>query len=65
MRGRGWLAALHEALERELRGPDGKLTLTVEIIYGHALKPLPRAPVGEQTSVPMEHMRAMLRGGRR
>jgi malonyl-CoA O-methyltransferase len=47
-----------------LRGSDGKLALTFEIIYGHALKPLPRARVGEQTAVSVDDMRAMLRGGR-
>jgi malonyl-CoA O-methyltransferase len=64
LRGRGWRRELEAALDRELRGPDGKLTLTFEIIYGHALKPLPRARVGEQTSVPVDDLRAMLRGGR-
>jgi malonyl-CoA O-methyltransferase len=64
LRGRRWRARLHDALERELRGPDGKLTLTFEIIYGHALKPLPRARVGEQTQLSVDDMRAMLRGGR-
>jgi malonyl-CoA O-methyltransferase len=64
LRGRGWRARLHEALAAQLRGSDGKLALTFEIIYGHALKPLPRARVGEQTAVSVDDMRAMLRGGR-
>jgi malonyl-CoA O-methyltransferase len=64
LRGRGWKARLRQALDAQLRGPDGRLTLTYEIIYGHALKPLPRARVGEQTSVPVDDLRAMLRGGR-
>ena len=64
LRGRGWRDALHAALDARLRGADGKLTLTFEIIYGHALKPVPRAKMGEQTAVPMADMRAMLQARR-
>ena len=64
LRGRGWRARLDRALER-LRGPDGQLALTFEVVYGHALKPLPRAKVGEQTSVSVQDMRTMLRGERK
>jgi malonyl-CoA O-methyltransferase len=64
LRGRGWNARLLQALDQQLRGPDGQLTLTFEVVYGHALKPLPRARVGEQTSVSVQDMRAMLRGDR-
>lgn len=64
LRGRAWQARLLQALERELRGPDGQLALTFEVIYGHALKPVPRARVGEQTAVSVADMRTMLRGGR-
>jgi malonyl-CoA O-methyltransferase len=64
LRGRGWHARLQEALVAQLRGADGKLALTFEIIYGHALKPLPRARVGEQSAVPLSDMRAMLQGAR-
>jgi malonyl-CoA O-methyltransferase len=65
LRGRRWRARLLQALGEQLRGPDGQLTLTFEIVYGHALKPPPRAKVGEQTSVSVQDMRAMLRGERR
>ena len=65
LRGRGWRQELERAIEQKLRGADGKLTLTFEIIYGHALKPLPRARVGEQTAVSVDDMRTMLRGERR
>ncbi|HEX2544060.1 MAG TPA: biotin synthase [Ramlibacter sp.] len=65
LRGRGWRRQLEAALEQHLRGPDGKLMLTFEVIYGHALKPLPRARVGEQTAVSVDDMRTMLRGERR
>jgi malonyl-CoA O-methyltransferase len=63
LRGRGWQARLREELAQRLRGADGKLTLTFEIIYGHAIKPLPRARMGEESAVPLSDMRAMLRGG--
>lgn len=64
LRGRRWKARLLEALDRELRGPDGQLALTFEVIYGHALKPQPRAKVTDRTEVPVANLRAMLRGGR-
>ncbi|MGV3572328.1 MAG: biotin synthase [Ramlibacter sp.] len=60
LRGRGWRARLERMLDEHLRGPDGRLALTFEIIYGHALRPLPRARVGEQSAVSLADMRAML-----
>ena len=65
LRGRAWHARLRQELDAHLRGPDGKLTLTFEIIYGHALKPLPRASMGGESAVTLSDMRAMLRGGPR
>jgi malonyl-CoA O-methyltransferase len=65
LRGRGWTRRLEAALDAHLRGPDGRLTLTFEVIYGHALKPLPRAKVGENSAVSLDDMRAMLRADRR
>jgi malonyl-CoA O-methyltransferase len=65
LRGRGWRERLHAALDTQLRGADGKLSLTFEIIYGHAFKPVPRARVGEQTAVSVNDMRAMLHSDRR
>jgi malonyl-CoA O-methyltransferase len=65
LRGAGWRARLLEVVDTQLRGPDGKLSLTFEIIYGHALRPVPRARVGEQTAVSMDDMRAMLQSERR
>ena len=64
LRGRRWHAGLLKALDERLRGADGQLTLTFEVVYGHALKPAPRARVGENTAVSVADMRAMLRGGR-
>lgn len=65
LRGRGWKKALLRLLDERLRGPDGKLALTFEIVYGHAFKPLPRPRVGEQSAVPLADMRAMLHADRR
>ncbi len=65
LRGRAWKSRLLQALDANLRtGGDSQLTLSFEVVYGHALKPLPRAKVGEQTSVSVADMRTMLRGGR-
>jgi malonyl-CoA O-methyltransferase len=65
LRGAAWRARLLDVVDTQLRGPDGKLALTFEIIYGHALRPVPRARVGEQTAVSMDDMRAMLQSERR
>jgi malonyl-CoA O-methyltransferase len=57
-----------EKLERELMAladAEGRLTLSFEIAYGHAFKALPRTRPGEATSVTLDEMRALLRGGRR
>ena len=65
-RGRAWRARLVQALESGLpRQPDGRLTLTMEIVYGHAFKPQPRVPVATSSRVGLDDMRAMLRGTRR
>lgn len=68
LRARHWRQRLTEALDAALpRDADGRLQLTVEVVYGHAFKAAPRpakGPAGE-TTVDMEDMRAMLRAGRR
>jgi malonyl-CoA O-methyltransferase len=65
LRGRGWKKQLEDAIAKELRRPaDGKLGLTFEVIYGHALKAAPRIKVNASSAVSVEDMRAMLRGGR-
>ena len=63
LRGRRWKAQLLEALSRHLvRGADGRLALTFEVIYGHALKPQPKIRVSASSSVSVEDMRRMLQG---
>jgi malonyl-CoA O-methyltransferase len=39
---------------------DGRLTVTVEVIYGHALKPLPRLKVQGESTVTLQDMRTLL-----
>ena len=67
LRGRAWHARLLQALTERLADPaqGGRLSVTFEIIYGHAFKPAPRVPVGEHSAVSLHDMRAMLRDGRR
>lgn len=67
LRGRDWRRRLEDALVGSLADEAGRLALTFEIIYGHALRPAARAKVDAQSSVSLQDMRAMLkteRGGR-
>ena len=61
LRGKHWHSQLGQAL-LALARPEtgGRLRVTVEVIYGHALKPLPRAKMAEQSSVSLQDMRTML-----
>lgn len=65
LRGRAWREQLHKALEQRLidRSGSGQLSLTFEIIYGHAFKPAPRVRVSSSSAVSLNDMRAMLRNG--
>ena len=63
LRGRAWRRELAVQLEG-LRGADGRFALTFEIVYGHALKPLPRIPVAGQSAFSVKEMQALLRSGR-
>ena len=62
LRGRGWRERLCAALTTQLSQPaqGGRLALTFEVIYGHALRPEPRARVTAQTAVSLQDMRSML-----
>ena len=60
LRGRRWRAELEDALIANLGGVDGRLALTFEIIYGHALKPAPRVRVSGESAVSLQDMRALL-----
>jgi len=56
-----WRERLHEALRQRLTGPDGRLRLTVELVYAHAVKPVPRAALAPETRVSLDDMRQMVR----
>lgn len=64
LRGRRWKAQLEQALARHLTGEDGRLSLTFEVIYGHALKAPPKIKVSALSSVSVADMRSMLQGQR-
>ncbi|AMM25346.1 methyltransferase domain-containing protein [Variovorax sp. PAMC 28711] len=66
LRGKGWRGRLGTALgELEGHGDNaGRITLTFEIIYGHAFKPSPRVALSPQSAVSLRDMRAMLHRGR-
>ncbi|MDT9001207.1 biotin synthase [Paucibacter sp. APW11] len=57
-----WRHRLEAALNKRLRAADGRLYLTVELVYGHAFKPVPRVPLAAQTEFSLEQMREMIRG---
>ncbi|MCV2354586.1 biotin synthase [Paucibacter sp. B2R-40] len=59
-RGRTWRQTLLAQLE-SLRGADGRLKLSLEVVFGHAFKPKPRVRVSAESSLSLEEMRAMLR----
>lgn len=56
-----WRARLREELTRALAGPDGRLALGFEIVYGHAFKPPPRVPVAAETRLSAETLRELAR----
>ncbi|MFC5520366.1 methyltransferase domain-containing protein [Polaromonas jejuensis] len=61
LRGRAWKARLEQALGQHLAvGADGRLSLTFEVIYGHALKAQPKIKVSALSAVSVQDMRAML-----
>jgi malonyl-CoA O-methyltransferase len=64
VRGRAWRARLEQAMDERLRDADGRIALTFEIIYGHAVKPQPRVKLAAESAVSLQDMKAMLRPGR-
>ncbi|MBD8051535.1 class I SAM-dependent methyltransferase [Limnohabitans radicicola] len=61
LRGRRWRAQLLQALQALAR-PDeqGRFCLTFEVVYGHALKPVPRHKVQSESQIGLQDMRQML-----
>jgi malonyl-CoA O-methyltransferase len=43
---------------------EGRISMTFEIIYGHAFKPQPRVSLSPESAVSLRDMRSMLKGGR-
>ncbi len=64
LRGRRWHSTLCQALSAGLTPPDadGPLSLSFEIVYGHAFKPVPRVPVAAHSAVSLDEMRSLLKG---
>jgi malonyl-CoA O-methyltransferase len=60
LRGRSWRSRLERELAGSLATADGRLALTFEIVYGHALKPAPKVRVSEQSSISLADMRELL-----
>ena len=61
LRGRQWRGRLESELAKHLRtGTDGRLSLTFEVIYGHALKAQPKVKVSAMSAVSISDMRSML-----
>ncbi len=56
-----WKQQLLDRIRERLGRPDGRIALTVELIYGHAIKPEPRVPVTPEARVTLEDMRRMVR----
>ena len=63
LRSRAWRCRLTAALD-SLRDAQGRLVLTVELVYGHAFKVAPRLTMAAETHVSVDAMRASLRKGR-
>ncbi len=68
LRGRAWLERLEDFMQERMRltqggaqGEPGPLALSFEVIYGHAIKPAPRARVAPRTEIPLDDMKAALR----
>ena len=59
-----WRTSLGAALQ-PLQGPDGRLRLEFEVVYGHAFKAAPKPRVAAHTTIGLEDMRDMVRSPRR
>ena len=56
-----WLKVLRVALEQERLKAGGRLTLSFEIIYGHAFKASPKALMAKEVQVSLHDMKAQLK----
>ncbi|MFO1219022.1 MAG: biotin synthase [Burkholderiaceae bacterium] len=58
-----WHARLLRALERRADA-EGRIAMSFELVYGHAVRPRPRARVAATSTVSLADMRASLSSGR-
>jgi malonyl-CoA O-methyltransferase len=58
-----WRERLRAGLQ-QLQGPDGRLRLDFEVVYGHAFRAAAKPRVVAQTSVTLDDMRTMVRSRR-
>ncbi len=55
-----WRSELARRLEA-LRGPDGLIALSLELVFGHAFKAAPRGDMARETRIGVDELRAQLR----
>lgn len=60
LRGKTWKSRLLQEMAAQLTNSDGRLSLTFEVIYGHALKAQPKFKISPLSSVSVQDMRRML-----
>ena len=61
LRGRGWQQQWLQALaEKGERDRDGRLKMSFEVIYGHALKPVAHTKMLPESQIGLDDMRQML-----
>lgn len=58
-----WRRQLLQALDRRCDG-DGRVRLSIELVYGHAFCTAPRVRLAEESRVGIDEMRAMMRSGK-
>ena len=63
LRGKRWKADLLQKMAERWpdKQADGQLSLTFEIVYGHAYKPQPKVRLEANSAVSLEDMKAMLK----
>jgi malonyl-CoA O-methyltransferase len=59
-----WQARLERALQG-MAAPDGTISLSFEVAYGHAFKAAPRMRPGQTATVSLQDMRTMVGSGQR
>lgn len=59
-----WRARLQNVLQ-DLAGPDGRIGLSFELVYGHAFRPVPRPRVAPLTAVSLDDMRTLVQSARK